>query len=106
MTDTYLHPSLAQERPAAMPDMPLSAGLVLGALIYGMMYTAGLFLTGMWLGSGYIVAGAVATAGISYLSFAAQIMDAPRWLAIMLVYGSIVTGAVTGILLLADIISR
>lgn len=105
MSDTALSAPV-QERVPAMPDIPLSAGLVAGALIYGVLYTAGMFVAGLWMGSGPIIAGAVATAGVSYLSFAAQIMDAPRWLAILLVYGSIVAGTVTGILLLADIISR
>lgn len=83
-----------------MPDISLSAGIVIGALIYGALYTAGTFIAGLWLGHRQVIVGAIGTAGITYLSFAVQIMDGPWWLAVLCIYLSIILGAATGLLLL------
>lgn len=87
-----------------MPVIPISVALVIGVLLYGALYTAGLFIVGLWMGNKLIVLGAIATAGVTYLSFACQVMDGPRWLSVLLVYGSLVLGAATGLALIMEVI--
>ena len=83
-----------------MPEATLSAGIVIGALLYGGLYTVGLFIAGLWFQIRQVVVGATATAGITYISFAAQIMGGDPWLIVGSVYLSLIVGAATGIVLI------
>ncbi len=77
--------------------------LLIGLYLYGAMYVIGLFVAGLFFHSAATVVLALVTAGISYLSYFAQLAGWPEKIANSIVYASIVLGILGGIVLVREV---
>lgn len=74
--------------------------LAWGAYINGALYLAGVFVAGLVTQHPPAWKGAVAAAGISFMSYTFQLSEVPRLMQLMAVGASIGMGAAAGVLLL------
>jgi hypothetical protein len=81
--------------------MPL---LIVGAMVNSALYLAGLLIAGFVAGNDWAWKGAIAAAGITYLSYLGNIAfingHIPEWAARLVTAASIFAGAAAGIALL------
>jgi hypothetical protein len=74
--------------------------LGIGLYINSALYLAGVFVLGLTLGHHAACKLALAAAGVSYLTYFAQISMAPRWVGFALCVWSVVFGVGAGLALL------
>ena len=77
--------------------------LAIGVYLNSALYLAGCFLAGMTTGNVWAWKAALASAAFCYLAYVAQVNDAPRWASAFVVWLSVVSGMVAGIILLFDL---
>lgn len=78
--------------------MPILLGVAI--LLYGSLYTTGVFVAGLATGNIWAWRGALATAGVTYLCYFVQSLAPRSRVVIALLAASITLGAVAGLLLL------